>query len=194
MSAVGRRRCRQTKRVDPSLNGPAVPCRPIKTARFPCDFTVPEAPGTLLRFPAVQRCLNGDKLNWTADSIESPYPAPRVLILPAGYEPAKTINEVPLDAPGRTQLTDLSDTDNPTLATTTTVSAPTTTVQVVTTTRATTTAATPSTQATRPADHANEPDDGNGPWVAALAGVVVAAEAAIIFGKRRRRKAASRDA
>lgn len=155
---------------------------------FPIEFIVPDAPGTLLRFPAVQRCLNGGKLNWTSDNIESPYPAPRVLILPAGSKPAKTIDEVPLDALGRSQLTEVADLDNPAVTTTTaapttsTAPASTTTTSTFTTTTSTTTAARRSVESTQ------EPDDGNGPWIVALASAVVLAEGAIIFGKRRARK------
>ena len=49
-----------------------------------------------------------------------------MLVLPAGSEPAATIDDVPLDAPGREQLVAIVDVDNP-QATPTTTSAPTTT-------------------------------------------------------------------
>ncbi len=91
---------------------------------FPVEFTVPDAVGELLVFPAVQGCEDGGELAWISGDPGTEFPAPRVLILAAGSEPAATIDDVPLDAPGRDQLTAIIDIDNP--AGTTTTAPPTT--------------------------------------------------------------------
>jgi uncharacterized protein YcnI len=80
---------------------------------FPVRFLVPDTPGDLLTFPAVQRCENGERLSWLSGDPEHEYPAPRVLILPAGFEPALTIDDVPPDVPGREKLTAIVDVDRP---------------------------------------------------------------------------------
>ena len=71
---------------------------------FPVEFTAPDTPGVLLTFPAIQVCENGEELAWISGDPADEYPAPRVLVLPAGSEPATTIDDVALDAPGRDQL------------------------------------------------------------------------------------------
>ncbi len=103
---------------------------------FPVEFTVAADPGTLLTFPAVQRCENGEELAWISGDPASDFPAPRLLVLPDGYELARTIDEVPLDAPGRDQLVAIVDVDN---GATTTTAAP-----ISTTSTALTTAPPPS--------------------------------------------------
>ena len=67
----------------------------------------------LLTFPAIQVCENGEELAWISGDPADEYPAPRVLVLPPGSEPAATLDDVPLDAPGRDQLVAVVDVDNP---------------------------------------------------------------------------------
>lgn len=71
---------------------------------FPVRFTAPDTPGELLTFPAIQRCANGEELAWINGDPQSDFPAPRILVLAAGSEPAASIDEVPADAPGRDKL------------------------------------------------------------------------------------------
>lgn len=86
---------------------------------FPVVFTAPDAPGLLLTFPAIQVCESGEELAWISGDPQDEFPAPRVLVLPPGSEPAETIDDVPLDAPGRDQLVAIVDVDNPNVAPTT---------------------------------------------------------------------------
>ena len=67
--------------------------------------TKPSAVGELLVFPSVQECENGETLSWIDGDPASEYPAPRLLILAPGSEPATSIDQVPADAPGRELLT-----------------------------------------------------------------------------------------
>jgi uncharacterized protein YcnI len=100
---------------------------------FPITFTVPDTVGELLLFPTVQTCEVGE-IAWIDGDPEGEYPAVRMLVLAAGSEPAHTIDDVPADAPGREQLTQIVDVDNPvatTIAPETTV-APTTAVPATT--------------------------------------------------------------
>lgn len=80
---------------------------------FPVEFVVPDTPGEMLVFPAIQRCANGEELAWIDGDPEADYPAPRLLVLPAGSDPAETFEDVPLDAPGRDLLLQIIDV-NPT--------------------------------------------------------------------------------
>lgn len=75
-----------------------------ETGAFPVEFVVPDTPGELLTFPAIQTCANGEELAWIEGDPDGEYPVPRLLVLPAGSEPAATIDDVPLDAPGRELL------------------------------------------------------------------------------------------
>jgi len=86
---------------------------------FPITFTVPDRVGELLLFPTVQTCEVGE-VAWIDGDPEGEHPAVRMLVLPAGSEPAHELDEVPADAPGRDQLTAIVDVDNPDGATTTT--------------------------------------------------------------------------
>ena len=104
---------------------------------FPVEFTAPDTPGVLLTFPAIQVCENGEELAWISGDPADQYPAPRVLVLPAGSEPATSIDDVAPDAPGRDQLVAVVDVDNPN-ETTTTTAAPTTVAAATTTTVAAT--------------------------------------------------------
>lgn len=83
------------------------------TGAFPVHFTVPDDPGRLLLFPAIQTCENGEELAWIEGDPDGDYPAPRLLILPADAQPAGTVDDVPADAPGRDQLVAIVDVDNP---------------------------------------------------------------------------------
>jgi periplasmic copper chaperone A len=76
---------------------------------FPVEFTVPDTPGVLLAFPAVQTCEDGQELAWIGTTPGDEFPAPSLLVLPAGAEPAATIDDVPADAPGRDQLVALAE-------------------------------------------------------------------------------------
>lgn len=136
---------------------------------FPVTFTAPDSPGELLTFPAVQACQNGEELAWIDGDPDGEYPAPRLLILPPGSEPAETIEDVPQDAPGRDQLVATVDVDNPNAedATTTmeTTAAPTTTAPEATTT-------VPDEPAS--AVGSDEDDGGSGiVWVLLAIGVIV---------------------
>lgn len=79
---------------------------------FPITFTVPDTVGELLLFPTVQTCEVGE-VAWIDGDPEGEHPAVRMLVLPAGSEPARDIDEVPADAPGRDLLTSIVDVDNP---------------------------------------------------------------------------------
>jgi periplasmic copper chaperone A len=96
---------------------------------FPVEFVAPDTVGSLLTFPAVQRCENGEELAWISGDPAAEYPAPRLLILAAGSAPAATIDDVALDAPGREQLVSIVDVDNPGATPTTTTAAVGTTLE-----------------------------------------------------------------
>jgi uncharacterized protein YcnI len=183
---------------------------------FPLHFTVPDEPGRLLVFPAVQRCEDGEELAWINGDPTAEYPAPRLLVLPAGSAPAATIDEVPPDAPGRDQLVAVVDVDGPGAAgatSTTVAAAPTTTARAptidvatsVAATSTTTSARTTTVQASAAATTTSEPtsdddvdaggDDGDdedgegGGFLAVVLGAAVAAAAAVAIVAARRRRA-----
>ena len=89
-----------------------------ETGAFPVEFVVPDTVGDLLVFPAIQGCEDGSELAWISGDPAAEFPAPRLLILAPGSEPAATIDDVPLDAPGRDQLAAIVDVDNPAAPTT----------------------------------------------------------------------------
>ncbi len=172
---------------------------------FPVEFTVPDAVGELLVFPAVQGCEDGSELAWISGDPGTEFPAPRVLILAAGSEPAATIDDVPLDAPGRDQLTAVIDIDNPAATTTTapaTTTAPSTTSDTEPATTqpagvATTDTADTEPATTQPAPAESAPtdtvpadsDDASSatPWI--IGGILLVAAiavAAVIVARRRR--------
>ena len=101
---------------------------------FPVTFVAPDEVGRLLTFPAVQVCESGEELAWIDGDPLGEYPAPRVLVLAPGSEPAETIDDVPLDAPGRDQLVAVIDVDNPQTPVTVAAPPPTTAAPVAPTT------------------------------------------------------------
>jgi uncharacterized protein YcnI len=127
---------------------------------FPVSFTAPDQVGELLLFPAVQTCEDGQELAWISGDPEGDYPAPRLLILPAGREAADALDEVPPDAPGREKLTQVID-----VATPTTTAAPTTTTEggsaTTSTTAATATDDASASDASAGADAGDTGDDGS---------------------------------
>lgn len=162
-----------------------------QTGAFPVRFTVPDAVGELLTFPAVQTCEDGTELAWIDGDPDGEYPAPRLLVLPPGSPSAATIDDVPPDAPGRDQLTAIVDVDNPDAAqaTTTTAAAATSTTLPATTTTA--------AADDLPADASDDPaegtgddrDDGSAAPLLVGAVVVVAALGAAWWAVRGRRPA-----
>ena len=120
---------------------------------FPVEFTVPELVGSLLAFPAVQRCADGTELAWIGTAPGDPYPAPQVLVLAPGSEPAATLDDVPADAPGRELLVALAEGAAPD----DTIVAPTTTVAPVAPTTVAPTTAAPTTAASSPATPSTAP-------------------------------------
>ena len=82
-----------------------------RTGEFPVTFQVPDTPGELLTFPSVQVCENGEELSWINGDPDSEYPAPRLLILPAGSAAATALAQVPEDVPGRDLLVQIVDVD-----------------------------------------------------------------------------------
>jgi uncharacterized protein YcnI len=145
---------------------------------FPIRFTVDDPPGELLTFPFVQVCESGEELAWIDGDPEGEFPAPRLLVLPVGSEPASTVDDVPPDAPGREQLVEIVDVDNPAApATTTTTTA--------TTTTSTTTGAQDEDRTSTPAPA--DDDDGSAlPMVAVAVGAAAAAVLAVLVLRRRR--------
>jgi uncharacterized protein YcnI len=91
-----------------------------QTGAFPIEFTAPATPGTILTFPFVQECANGEDLAWIDGDPAGEYPAPRLLILPPGSEAATTIDDVPVGVPGRDQLVAILDVDDVASSTTST--------------------------------------------------------------------------
>lgn len=146
-----------------------------QTGEFPVTFTAPDTPGELLIFPSIQTCENGQELSWISGDPEADYPAPRLLVLPAGSDPATSIDEVPADAPGRDQLVEIVDVDGPGASTTTTPEdeAGTST----TASPATTSAPDPSSDDTpvAPADDVDDTDDDSSNLPLVVGGVIVLA-------------------
>jgi periplasmic copper chaperone A len=94
---------------------------------FQVRFSVPDEVGTLLAFPSVQTCANGEQEAWIETDPGADQPAPQLLVLAAGSEPAAAIDDVPEDAPGRDQLAALAAEDDDDEAAATTIAAPATT-------------------------------------------------------------------
>ena len=131
-----------------------------QTGEFPIEFVAPDTPGELLTFPSIQTCENGEELAWISGDPGAEFPAPRILILPAGFEPASELDQIAVDAPGRDQLSQVVDVDNPDAAETTTTApgAETTTAPTPTEPEASATTATP--EAAAPAS-TDDGDDGS---------------------------------
>ncbi len=107
---------------------------------FQVRFQVPDAVGTLLVFPAVQSCENGEQEAWIETGADAESPAPQLLVLAAGAAPAASLDDVAADAPGRdllvAALSGEADDDDGGAAPATTAIAPTTTTAAATTTSA----------------------------------------------------------
>ena len=161
---------------------------------FPVRFTVPDRPGDLLTFPFVQVCDNGQELAWIDGDPGAAFPAPRLLVLPPGYDAAATIEDVPADAPGRNQLAEIVDVDNPapTAASTT---APTTTPTSAPPEETTTSVdATDTDTDTTEAALGPPADNDGGSSVAAVFGVLAAGAAVVAAVLVLRRRGAHRSA
>lgn len=153
---------------------------------FPVEFTAPSRPGELLVFPAVQTCADGQELAWIDGDPAGEYPAPRLLILPAGSAPATTIDEVPADAPGREQLVAILDVDNPSVTTT----APTSTAPPASTTSSAPPPPAPGPSPSPTAGGDGDGDDGGSSGVLVVGGAAVLAAAtagAVALSRARRR-------
>ena len=148
------------------------------TGAFPVTFIAPDTVGELLVFPAVQVCENGDELPWIDGDPESEYPAPRLLILPAGSEPAATIDDVPAGTPGRELLTSIVDPTPSTAPSTTEVTTPATDDSAVTTT---------TSAAIDPDTSGEASDEAGGPPMLPLLGVVAVITAGVGFVLWKRR-------
>lgn len=156
---------------------------------FPVTFTVPDTPGKLVLLPFLQGCENGDELSWIDGDPAGDYPAPRLLVLAAGAEPADSLDELPPDTPGLADLSAVVDVDNPTATTgssTTATSAPDTAESTTTEPGATTTVAT-TTNGSDTTGSGND-DEGFGPTMVILLviSVAAAAAAAVVLTRRRR--------
>jgi len=178
---------------------------PDQTGTFPIEFVAPDAVGELLTFPAVQTCANGEELAWISGDPATEFPAPRLLILAPGSPPAATFDDVPLDAPGRDQITAVVDIDNPgstTLAAAPESTAPASTAPATTalpTTELPTTAAATSAPVATDTDDTTlvldtSPSDADGDdgststvWIVVGLIVFVAIAVAAILAARRRR-------
>lgn len=181
---------------------------------FQVSFQVPDAVGTLLVFPAVQQCENGEQEAWIETGADAESPAPQVLVLPAGSSPAATLDDVAADAPGRDLLvaalsgeaapddgsaapatTSTTVPATPTAATTTSAASTTTsaaTTSTTSTTEAATTTTAPATTTTAAATTTTTASSGGGGsstgWIVAIViGAVVIAGAAVAVVVRRRR-------
>jgi uncharacterized protein YcnI len=157
------------------------------TGAFPVTFTAPDTPGALLTFPAVQRCDDGAELAWISGDPGADNPAPRLLILPAGSDPAATIDDVAPDAPGRDQLVAIVDVDNPNATTT----APPTTAPDTSVAAPSTTAVDTGPEDSTDGDGGDDSDDGGDSSSGALpiafgAVAVVAAGGAFVLWRQRR--------
>ncbi len=181
---------------------------------FQVRFPVPDAVGSVLVFPAVQGCENGEQEAWIETGPDAESPAPQLLVLPAGSAPAATLDDVPADAPGRDLLAaalsgeaDDDDAGGAAPATTTTVpattapattaaptttstAAATTTIAAATTTAgATTTTSGPSTTAAVTTTTTSSGGGGSSTgWIIAAviaAVVVIGAVVAVVLRRRR---------
>jgi uncharacterized protein YcnI len=172
-----------------------------ESGAFQVEFVVPDAVGTLLAFPAVQTCANGEQEAWIETEPGAESPAPQLLVLAAGSEPAATLEDVPVDAPGRDALAALDAGVAPpassaptTTATPTTIATPTTTP--VTTAPATSTTSPSTTSTTAAATTTTSPTtttvgDDSGSistgWIVGIVigVVIVGAVIAVLLSRRR---------
>lgn len=151
---------------------------------FPVTFTAPDQPGLLMLFPSVQTCEDGSELSWISGDPANEFPAPRVLVLPADQDSAGSIDEVDPDAPGRDQLTEIVDVDNPT-ETTVAETTPTTDTEA---TEAPSTTVAPDDDEADASDSASDDDSSDNTIlvIAAIVGVLVVAAAVVAYTQRRR--------
>lgn len=147
------------------------------TGAFPITFTVPDKPGELLLFPAVQTCENGEEWSWLNGDPESDNPVPRLLILAPGSQEATSIDEVPQDAAGRDLLTAVVNTEPTTTTTTAPPAEPTTTSPATVTTETNES----TTKTTEQDAVSSDSDDGSGAS-SAVAWVLVGGVALIVGG------------
>jgi uncharacterized protein YcnI len=181
-----------------------------EAGEFQVRFPVPDAVGTLLVFPAVQTCENGEQEAWIETGANAESPAPQLLVLAAGSAPAATLDDVPADAAGRDLLAAAleGDADDDaaggaapaTSAVTTTGAAPSTTAAATTTAASpttaaattaaptTTAAATTTTETTTTASSTGDGGSSTG-WIIAIviAAVVIVAAVLVVMLRRRGR-------
>jgi periplasmic copper chaperone A len=171
---------------------------------FQVRFPVPDAVGTLLVFPAVQSCANGEQEAWIETGPDAESPAPQLLVLPAGATPAATLDDVPADAPGRDLLAaglsgEADDDDSgaapatPEPATTapaTTTAATSTTATAATTTVGATTSSAPATTTTTSTGGGSSSSAG---WIIAIVIAAVVIVGAVVAVVLRRRSSSSPD-
>ncbi len=81
--------------------------------RVPGGVRGPRRAGHAADVPGHPGLRRRAELAWISGDPDDEFPAPRVLVLPAGSPAAATIDDVPLDAPGRDQLVAIVDVDNP---------------------------------------------------------------------------------
>jgi uncharacterized protein YcnI len=158
---------------------------------FPIRFTAPDAEGELLTFPFVQVCQDGTELAWIDGDPSAAYPAPRLLVLAPGSTPAATIDDVPPDAPGRGQLAQIVDVDNPAEPATTSTSPTSEPDTEVTTSTTSTTTSEPAPVEDVTAEE--DDDDGSSALPIVVAAVVVLAFAVGAWWALRRRDRGATD-
>jgi uncharacterized protein YcnI len=158
---------------------------PTEVGAFPVSFIAPDAVGELLTFPSIQTCEDGEELSWISGDPDSDFPAPRLLVLPAGFEPATSIEDVPADAPGRDQITAIVDVDNPAAETTVPIETTTTSAPATSSVPSSTVASSTTTESS--ASDQDGDGDGGTPIVTVLAGagLLVLAGAGVWMWRRR---------
>lgn len=139
---------------------------------FSVDVLLPDAPGTTLSFPTIQRCPDGESLAWIqqpGDGTDQSYPAPVIAVVDATGPPGTTALPPPTTVP--TASTTAADPATPP-----TTAAPATTVVPSTTTVP---------AATLVEGESDSGGDSLVPILLALGGVIVVAAGAIVLLRRR---------
>ncbi len=132
---------------------------------FSVDVLLPDAPGTTLFFPTIQRCPDGEALAWIqqpGDGTDQSYPAPAIAVVDATGPPGTTA--LPPTTTAATTSTTAAD---PTIAPTT--AAPTTTVP----------------EATLIESGSDSGGDSLVPVLLALGGAIIVAAGTIVLLRRR---------